>query len=270
MAIAYPNGIGGTLGDSLATAKPFIISGAVWYVNSVTGIDAVGGTNGQNRERPLATLAQAVTNSAGTDVIVLMDGCQVSLTGVQSIGSRFVVGEGLSGGIPTATINFNAAGQLNMNGTGTQLRGVRLTSRSAAAALARVSIASDACVIRGCYIECGANDTGPAVSVSTALSGCIFRDTTFISTGVLLTAQPESAMKFAGTSSSFKLDGLVFDAGTVGFSNFYALDMSAGIHTNMDAEQISLLRGADVSINSNSTGFISTPTVTGGSRVNWT
>ena len=36
----YTNGLGQALGDTLATAEPLRMSGAVWYVNSATGTDA--------------------------------------------------------------------------------------------------------------------------------------------------------------------------------------------------------------------------------------
>ncbi|MEY4931756.1 MAG: hypothetical protein RLZZ403_76, partial [Pseudomonadota bacterium] len=103
MTISYPNGIGGSTGDSLALAKPLMMSGSVWYVDSATGTDAAGSA-GKDRSKPLATLATAVSNASDDDIIVFFDGHEETLTSAQTLGKRLsLIGEGSDAGVPTVT-----------------------------------------------------------------------------------------------------------------------------------------------------------------------
>ena len=78
------------------------------------------------------------------------------------------------------------------------------------------------------------------------------------------------AMRTDGTlcfAHSTQLEGLTFDAGTVGWSNYWALDLSAGAITRLTIEGLSLLRGADAKFHASSTGRVNVQTASGGSRV---
>ncbi len=265
----FPNGIGGTLGSRLATCKPLLTSGNVWYVDTTNGVDA-GGSAGQNRESPLLTLAQAVTNSSAGHAIVLINNSTVALTGAQSIAGRYVLGEGEASGVPSSTITFNGAGQLTMGSAGGELRNVRITARSAAsgASTPRVLVSASSQLVEDCYFDCDANDDASALSLATSLANITVRGCTFVSTATS-TSRPVMAMDCAGTSSDLALEDCVFDAGTYGWSATWALDISAGIITRLKGIGLSFLRGADWGIHASSTGYFNVATATGGSRGSW-
>ena len=63
----YPNGLGQSLGDTLATTYPLHMSGQVWYVLSTTGVDAAS-PRGLDATRPLATFGQAYSNASNNDI----------------------------------------------------------------------------------------------------------------------------------------------------------------------------------------------------------
>lgn len=271
MTITYQNGLGGTLGDSLVTCKPFISSVGAVYVSSLIGVDA-GGSAGLNRDKPLATLSQAYTNSTTDGVIVLLDGHTETLTGAFTIGKRLtIIGEGSNAGIPTVTLYNNqaAGGLLTLSTAGVQLRNIKFPGNVQTCAVARLTLTAANIKLRGCYFECGSKDTGPAVSLGSGASQTGIRNTTFISTATLTTAQPESALKSAAAVTNLYMEGVTFDDGTVGFSNPYAYNEGANVTTGLYAEGLSLLRGSKMIMNVSSTGWVNVQTATGGARVDF-
>lgn len=274
-SISYPNGCGQALGDYLATTKPLQASGNIWFVNSATGTDGASPA-GKSDANPLATLTQALTNSADDDIIILMDGhTETSTADADWTTTKRVaiVGAGSSAGYPTVKLTCGNAGTgafLYFNGTFGQLRNVWITTRAVANTGPRVKIgtAANNCSLIGCYFECGATDTGPALSVGSVATMRIV-NTTFKSIATLRSAQPESAIKLTGTNVNMQLTGLVLDGGTVGFSNFYAFDSGSNAITHLEAEGISLLRGADMKLASATTGWVNIAESSGGSRVDW-
>lgn len=266
MALTFPNGLGGTLGASLATCKPLQTSGDVWYVDSTIGVDAAS-PSGQNREKPLLTIAQALTNSVAGDIIVLLAGSVFALTGVTALAGRIVLGEGDASGVPTVQIGMNAAGVVSMGTAGGELHNVRFTARTAASGgVARLTITASNQIVTNCYFDCDQYDDAQALSISSGTTNQSVRNCTFRSTATSSSAQPVSALKTLGTVTDLELTGCTFDAGTVGFSNYWALDMSAGIITRLKAEGLSFLRGADYRINTSWTGYFNPQTTSGGVR----
>ncbi len=81
--------------------------------------------------------------------------------------------------------------------------------------------------------------------------------------------QPGVGVITLGALADLDLDGLILSAGVVGFSNYFALDASAGAVTRLRAINCSLLLGADVKLHASSTGRFNAGTVTGGSRIEW-
>ena len=273
---SYPNGCGQALGDYLATTKPLQASGNIWYVSSLIGTDAAAPA-GKNDAKPLATLKQGITNSADGDIIVLMSGHTETSTADADwlVTKRIaIIGAGSSAGLPTVKLtagNVGAAGgPLNLNTLGSQCRNIWFTTRAVANTGARVKISADFCKIYGCYWECAATDTGPGLSIGSAevmnIENC-----TFVSTATLTSAQPESAIKVTSSIGTgyLRLNNCIFYGGTVGFSNPYAFDVGAQSITQLEAEAISLLRGADMKLGVSSTGWINVVDSTGGSRVDW-
>lgn len=270
----FTGGAGESLGSWLATSSPLYISGNVWYVHATTGTDAAS-PSGQDRSKPLATIAQAVTNAADHDIIVLLDGHTQTITAVQSLAKKLmIVGGGQSSdGKPTVklTLNAAAASLFTASVTDVMLANIWFNANAQTNASPKVHVTGGGFRMEGCYFECGATDTGAALRVDVAASagGVRVVNTTFVSTATVTSAQPESAIKSVSTADRLEFEGLVLDNGTVGFSNFYAMDLSAGAVTRIVAKQISLLRGADVKMHASSVGVINPSTTSGGPRVEW-
>ena len=264
------NGIGGTLGDSLALAKPLMLSGNVWYVSSARGTDAASPA-GQNREKPLATLQQAVTNASAADVIVLLSDHAESISSTVSIAKQLIiVGEGSSGGNPTATLTQGAdTTMISLATSGIELRNIKFPEPAIAIANPRVSVVSSGVWVDGCRFEVGKNTDVAAFYVTAGSDTLRVTNSTWISVATDRTLQPVTSFYFSGAVSDVVLDGLVFSDGEVGYSNIYSLDASAGAITRLRATNISLLLGADLKFHASSTGLINVATATGGGKVVW-
>lgn len=270
MANIYPNGAGGGTGDIWSTCSPLYASGVVWYVQSTTGTDAASPA-GRNREKPLATLAQAITNASDNDVIVLLQAHTETKVATFTVSKKLtIVGEGSSSGVPTVTLICGFVGSLfTITAANVELRNIKIPTSSVANSTTRITNDQTDFVMDGCYVECGANDTAAALTLAAGADRARIRNTTFISTATLTSAQPESAIKVAAAISDLELEGLTLSAGTVGFSNYFALDASAAAVTRIRARGVSLLLGADMKLHASSTGRVNVQTTTGGSRVEW-
>lgn len=274
----WPNGFGNLLGDILATAKPTYVSGDVWFVNSATGTDAASPA-GKDKEKPLAGLAQAITNAAAGDVIVLADGHAQTLTSVITVSKQlFIVGAGSSGGQPTAsfTVNSTNVDAIVVSAANCDIRNIKFpeslqtNTGAVGAKLAINNIAGTRIV--GCRFEMGAKDNFAGVLVGTSNSLC--NDTrldgcTFISTATSAATRPSRGLSAPVIISDLEVVNCVFSDGTVGFANG-AFDGSAGVITRFRGINNSLLLGADMKMNSASTGYLVGTTTTGAARVDWT
>lgn len=272
----YDYGIGGSLGDSLVTARPLRMSGNVWYVKSGTGADAASPA-GQQRERPLATLAQAHTNAAAGDVIVLLDGHTETLAATQTFNKAGItlVGEGSSSGVPTVTFVQNHATNsiFNVTAAGVKMRNIKLAESLISTLNPRVTWSGANGEIRGCYFACGSQDGATTVQLSTGASSFLLHSSTFVSTTALGTSRPGAGFLVANALSDIDIFNCVFDSGAHGFAGIAlsapALDLSAAAITRLRIEALSILRGADYSINASTTGYVNVQTATGGSRGTW-
>lgn len=273
MSIIYGNGIGDTLGDQLATCRPLYTSGSVWYVSSAIGVDA-GSPAGKNREKPLATLAQAITNAADNDIISLLSGHTETTTAGYTVNKKLtIVGSGSSGGKPTVKLNMNlVAGTLmTVSATNVELRNIWFPT-SASVNSNRIVVSAALFRMKGCYVECGPNDNH-GVSLAAGADSARFVNSTFISVATSITLQALGGLQLAATVNDLELDGMVFSSGTVGFSNggvSYAFNSNGATINRLKAENVSLLLGADVNLSGVGTsGFFNSQLVTGGSRVDF-
>lgn len=270
MAITnYPNGIGGSLGSSLATCKPLQTSGNVWYVSSSSGVDAASPA-GQNREKPLLTLTQAITNSTAGDIIVLMSGSSIAIAAATALAGRALIGEGEAGGIPTAELTFSSVGTVTQAAVGGEVRNIRFRARSGTSGgLAKLSLTASNQLVEDCYFDCDQYDDAQALGVVGALANVVVRGCTFVSTATSTAAQPFNALDTSGACTDFVLEDCVFDAGAAGFSNYWALDLSAAAITRLRGEGLSFLRGADYRIHASTTGKFNPQVTSGGVRGTW-
>lgn len=265
----YPNGLGGSVADSVIVNSPFYTTGDVWYVNSSTGTDAASPA-GQNRSKPLATIAQAHTNAAAGDVIVLMDGHAETLTAAQAISKRLlIVGEGQEDGLPTAqfTINHASNNMLNISGDGVEIRNVLIKPASQAHSGKRIYITGNRCRLKGVYVQCDQYDDGAAIYVD-PVTTVEFDSVTWDSIAISRSAQPHSALYFSGACTHVVLRDCVVDNGTVGFSNYWAID-SVGILTDLRIENLTLTNGGDVRTTTSSVGWVGGVTATESALFNW-
>lgn len=273
--IHLPNGLGASTGYSFATTSPLEVNGNVWYVHYGTGTDAVSPA-GQNRHAPLKTLGQANTNSSDGDIIVLLDGHEETLTSVVTIANDLtIVGEGASGGYPTAKLTNNqAAGSALALSAAvfTQLKNIWFEEQAQACSVAniRVNNASGTQIITDCYFQCGQYDDDWAVEVS-GTNCLMIKNSTFISTATSIATQPKGAIGTEAGSlvHTIILDGVVIDGGTYGWSNYHAVELVNKDPDIVIMESISLLRGSDMEIHSDAVGHVNASTNTGGCRIDW-
>jgi len=273
----YPNGIGGyPPGDFLDTCKPLQTSGNVWYVSSLIGVPGGGPgdfTAGQNREKPLPTLADAVTQSADEDIIVFLPGHTQTLTATQSISKRLtLVGEGVIDGKPAVSFYGEMAAPqalFRVSAAAVQFRNIYFPENKLSNNVQRILVQSTDFLMRGCYVECGAKDRGAALLLSGARPR--IESSTFISTAVATAAQPLMAIQSDTVSIiGLTMEDVVVSAGKFGFSNYAAIDLGAATSlSQMKIEGMSLLLGADMALPAGATGRVNVQLATGGSRVQW-
>ena len=272
----FVNGIGETLGDPIVTCNSLQVGAVVWYVHH-TGSDAYAGLD---RLKPKATIGAAVAVASNSDVVVMLPGHTESITtSIPVAAPCFIVGAGSSGGVPTVTLTRSSAAANAMfavSSNNVLFGNIKFAASTAATAQSRISLAASTvrATVRGCYFECGANDTGAgnAISVSTNVRRLSIKDTTFISTATVVTAQPGAAISHAaGTAGSYwVMEDVTFDGGTAGFGHYgEAFTDSLASVTGFRYERISLLRGADMFMSSSSTGALTSVTSRLGGEVSW-
>lgn len=264
----YSGGIGGTTGAELATLSPLLSTGNVWYVHSGTGSDAAA-PRGQDRARPLATIEQAHTNAADGDVIVILSGHLQTFSGALTLTKALtIVGEGSGSSRP----KFSRTGAVSIfvaSVAGIHIHNLYFPATTgAASATTRISVTSYEFTLNNCYVECGASDTGAAMTLGTGAHDVRIIDTTFISTATSTAAQPSSALNVSLAVNDLVMDNVVFDGGTTGWSAVGAW-ISSNTITRLRATNIDLLRDSDVQITTGSTGYLHVRNKSGSARVTW-
>lgn len=268
-SLSYPNGAGETSGDSLVTSHPITVSGAIWYVNSAGGVDAAG-DRGKDRIRPLATLAQAHTNAAAGDIIVVAENHVQVITSSQVFNKAGITVVGAGSG--STRPHFTRAADIEMfdvTAANVQFRNLFFPGSSVVSALKhRIRIASAGCRIKDCYFECAAtNDGRGAVQLVTGAGNISIRNTYFVSTSLSPATQPDSGLEILNDMTGLELDTVVFDGGESGWGSPYAL-YATGVVTALDAVNIDLLNDSDAIV-AGSTGWWTTRNATGSARLIW-
>lgn len=244
---SYSNGAGGLTGDEIAVNKPIYMgtTGHFWYVGP-GGVDAAS-PKGREREKPLLTTQQAVTNAAAGDAIIYLPSfTETILANVAVNKALTMVSEGT--GSTRARLTCGAAGvaMLTLSATGTSLNNIYFPA-STAVPTARVSITASGVVSDNCYFECGANDTGTTVLYG-AVSSCQLTHAYFLATA----SQPAIAVSLPSATSGMFFEEVTLDGGSFGFSAFAFT--AAGVLTAIYANQMHQLGNADVSLAAGWTG----------------
>jgi hypothetical protein len=265
--INYTGGVGGSVGAELATLTSLLLNGNIWYVNSTGGSDAAS-PRGQDRARPLATLAQANTNAADGDIIVCLSGHTETLSGAVALKGVTLVGEGQGSSRPRFA-RTGAVSVFTVATAGTRIDNIYFpATASGSVSTTRLSVGASECTVNNCYFEAGASDTGPALTLAAGASSASIFDTTFISTATSTAAQPASAISVTSAINDLTIDGLTLSGGTTGWSAVAAWITSAAI-TRLRATNVDLLLDSDVQFTSNTTGYLHVRYKSGSARVTW-
>lgn len=222
-------------------------AGATFFSGGIQWLDTISGNNanaGSLPELPVATLAQAVTNSAANGIIVIGAGSSESLGASQSLAlaglSIFGCGTGSSRPRYTCTGTVDL---LSVAATGVWIENIYFPA-STAVATSRIKASNDGFVVKDCYFECGANDTNRAVSFFGGnfcrAEGCSF---------VVTASRPATGLEVVNSVTDTTIVDCVFDGGSYGWTS-YALKVSNG------ATRIRILGGTY--INRSDIGFTAT------------
>lgn len=220
---SYPGGLnlaGTVFQNGPATLQ---LGGEVYLSGLVQWVDTISGNNanaGNKPELPVATLAQAITNSAANGVIIIGEGSSELLGSSQSIGANTglaIFGCGTGSSRPRYTCTGTVE-MLNLAASGAWLEGIYFPA-STAAATSRVTIGADGITVKDCYFECGASDTNRALRVRgiSRIEGCSF---------VVTASRPAIGVEVDAATSDVTLVDCVFDGGSYGWSD-YSLKVSA-------------------------------------------
>jgi hypothetical protein len=263
----YPNGVGGTTGDPAVVLKNLWTPGTVWYVYSVSGVDAAAPA-GKRREKPLATTAQAITNASAGDMIVWLSGHAESVTVSITANKAGLIFA--SEGLGTSRARLTAASAINMiavSAAGVQIANLYCPA-STAAPTSRISTNSSRTIVRGCYFECGTSDTAAAVRLTTGAGAVSLPNNSFVSTSTLVTSQPSSGLEVVNAVSDVDWDNVIFDGGASGWSSS-ALLCTAAV-TRLYGTNTDFVNGSVANMGTGSTGWLWNRSASGSAEVIWT
>lgn len=249
--LIYTSGAGGTTGDALVTSSPLwtFNSARVWYVYSGTGVDAASPA-GRQREKPLATTAQAFTNAAPGDIICYLAGHVEAIGILGSMGKANIVQVSEGTGTSRARFTSNVADVMwEYTGAGCQLRNLYFPASTIAPVGARVQSRAASFLLKDCYFECGALDTVPAFRTAAGSAQFRAQGTTFVATA----SQPSVGLELTVAVANPEILNCTFDGSSFGFSS-YALNGAAAA-TGLRGEGNQLLNNADAIFATGTTGY---------------
>lgn len=261
----YPGGLnlaGTVFADGPTTLQrggPVYFSGAIQWLSSTTGNDANAGSR---PELPVATLAQAVTNSAANGIIVIGAGHAESLGSSQvlNLANLSIFGCGTGSSRPRFTCTGTVE-MLSSTADGVWIEGLYFPA-STAAATDRISLTGAANTVKDCYFECGTNDTNSALRIHTGgntahVDGCSF---------VTTASRPAVGLLISAAVTDPTVTDCVFDGGSYGWSD-YAFKVSAAA-TRMRVLGGTFSNQSDLGVTVTATSYeIFGPTVDGTSNV---
>lgn len=262
MAItSYINGAGGSTGADLATLKRVAMSGNYFYVgNAASG--ASDANTGLERNLPLLTTAQAVTNAASYDTIVYLSGHNETISSSVTISeSLSLVGEGTGANVPILTCSA-AIAMLNITTDSVLLDNLSFAA-STAVPTSMVTINGTGVHLNALTFSCGANDTNRAVYLSGGPSHVRITNTTFTA----VASRPASAIEVGSSMAGLFMDNVTFDGGSFGWSA--AAFKGTQLVTRVRATRMYQLNGSDVTLATGSTGTWQQQASTGDSRLTW-
>lgn len=269
MATYLADGIGASLGDSLAMSSGMIAICTTWYVSSVSGADAT--TNGRDRARPFATLAYAISQATAQDIIVLLSDHTETTNSVAVSKELLIIGEGSSEGKPTVSVWGNATGTsevISVTANRVEIRNVRFRPQTAATTAPFINWTGTDGLMKGCYLESDQYDDGAKLNVGG--DRMTVESTTFISVAISIANRPEQAVSTTASALTlFRMRDSVISGGAYGWASTNTAAYFQATALQVRIEGLSLLLGSDMKLDSDVTGFTNVPVATGGSQVRW-
>lgn len=259
----YPGGFGGTSGSALATATTMISSGYAYYVDSVNGDDSAT-NNGLNREQPLQTLAQAITNSSAGDTIVLLGGSSFTLTAVIALAGRHLIGEGTGSNIPTIVRNMTGS-PVTTATSASVISNIKFAAGNSASNTTNGTLSIGVKTFLDNVTLVGGNTDDAPLLVTTA--DVTAENLTFTSAATSKAGAPLRAFSCATAGVIAEFDSLTIDGGTYGWSGSSAFSMTDG--ANLFARGVSLQNGSDMVIAVGVKGYIALTSGDKSSRIEW-
>lgn len=276
----YPLGlVASTDGGHAILSNPNLyITGSVYWVDSSDAL-ASNSNNGTERDHPLATLAQAITNhtAANGDLIIVESGHSqllMSSTTTISEADTKIFGLGTSSAQkPGFTPATTVTPLFTLSGNGVELHGLRFPASAVATTTIRISVTGEQCVIEGCDFTMNANYDIAAVDLvsgdGSEVNNCTF---TIATVPALDNSSGIHAIQLAHTAQLYNLvDNCTFDGGSA------ALGFNGGaLYFNSAAQRTVVLGctfryGADIYIPNGETNIvIAGNTMDATSRVDWT
>ena len=258
----FENGIvSTTAGGHTDISADIFVTGDVFWLDSVNGNDANPGTN---RNLPVATIAQAITNAAANngDLIIIEAGHSESLGASQAISTAglTIIGLGTGTNKPAFTVTAAVDG-FNITGADVRLVGLRFPVGTTAANTARINVGAAGVIIEDCDFLCGAQDL-ETITVADAGDRCEINGCTF----TISADGPDAAIEIeAAGVLGLRVISCTFDGGDYDFD---AAAINSGVaHTEFMYRANTLSNKASI-IHTAAAKGICTGTVAGdGSRV---
>lgn len=256
-ASVFQHGVGGTTGHALVTERPYwalagAVSGCIWYVGP-GGDDAAIGSGGL-RERPLATIAQALTNASAGDTIVLLSGYTASLSSAVTFNKADItlVSEGTGSSRARITCTGTVA-MFDVTAVGVCFLNIYFPA-STAVAVARIRSAASGTLIEDCYFECGASDTNWAVKFINGANYARITGATF--TAVAAGSIGAFNVDVGATMSGLTVEDVTVDGGSFGWGSASPSVQCIGTLTGLKVLRINLLNNSDMWIGASVTGHV--------------
>ncbi len=250
MAIVACNGFASSTSGADDFIQDHVVStGAVHWVDSVTGNDSNSGSEGQ----PLATIAQAITNATANngDIILVKSGHVQSLSSAITVNKAGIRIFGIGNGTSAPAITVVAAiDGINITADDVEINNIYFPAGTTATNTARINVDADRVRIKNCRFNCGAFDSNTITLTSNA-SNCEID-----SVSMSITADgPDGGIVIEGAVTGLHVFNSSFDGGDFNWDN--AAIYSAAAHLNYRYETITLTNEAGIShTNSSSKGVI--------------
>lgn len=207
----------------------FVGSGAVHWVDSVNGNDSNTGTEGA----PLATLAQAITNTTANngDVVLIKSGHAEVLAApiaINKAGLRiFGIGNGTAA--PSFTVAAAIDG-LSVTAADVEINNLYFPAGTTAINTARINVSAARVLIKNCRFNCGAFDTN-TITLATGADSCELD-----SVSMTVTADgPDSGVVVEDDLAGFRMANCSFNGGSANFDVAAVYSTAAPLNYRLDS-----------------------------------